>query len=345
VAKGRRAIVRGALAALTLGLLCPTAANAIPASGPHETVDMSSSTTRPSSSAGLGYSARYHSATDPEGDPPALRHLVIELPPGTRIDTSVPARCTANDNEIVLVGEAACPPAARIGSGQATVKQLGLGTATYDTVIYNAPDDMLELVKSGDRVLAVVHTYIHGTTLDGPVPTCLTGGQPPSGCPFDQLTLLSNHLQIAPVSVGRGATRRNYGTTPPSCPPSGRWRASVTLYYGDGSVDTVTPQARCTPLGEPSHRPAIRLAVSPSTSVAGRCTRFRFLATYLDRQGTTRRLAGARIRFAKAVAVTNARGRVGITQCFTHPAAYHPHARKDGFLTGKTTVTVGRTRG
>jgi hypothetical protein len=243
---GRRGLaIVGALAALNLGLLGPAAASAMPASGPHETVDIWSTTTQPNASAGLGYAAHYHSATDPDGDPPALRRLVIELPTGTRIDTSVPGRCKASDTEIVLKGESACPPSARIGSGQATVKQVVLGVATYDTVIYNAADEMLELVKSGDRVLAVVHTYIHGTTLDGPIPTCLTGGQPPTGCPFDQLTLLSNHLQVMPISVGQGAARRNYGTTPSTCPPSRRWEGPVTLYYGDGSVDRVTPWAPC----------------------------------------------------------------------------------------------------
>jgi hypothetical protein len=240
------AIFGGAVVALCLGWLGPAAASALPASGAHETVDISSSTTRPSTSAALGYAARYHSATDPSGDPPALRRLVIELPAGTRIDTSVPGRCTATDSQIQFEGESACPPSARIGTGQATAKILGLGTATFDTVIYNAKDEMLELIKSGGRVLSVVHTYVHGRTLDGPIPTCLAGGQPPAGCPFDQVTLLANHLQVFPVSVGRGTAQRNYGTTPPSCPPSGRWQAPVTLYYGDRSVDRVTPEAPCT---------------------------------------------------------------------------------------------------
>jgi hypothetical protein len=231
--------------------LCPGAASAIPASGPHETVDMWGSTTKPNTSTALGWSGRYHSASDLHGDPPALRHLTIELPPGTRIDTSLPGRCTASDNELVLEGESACPSSAWVGSGQATVRQLGLGQATYDTALYNAKDDLLELVKSGDRVIAVVHTYVHGTTLDGPVPTCLGGGNPPSGCPFDQFTLLSNHLQVIPVGVGHGRTRRNYGTTPPTCPRSGKWEVRVTLRFGDGSVDQVTPQAPCS---RPRHR-------------------------------------------------------------------------------------------
>jgi hypothetical protein len=231
---------------LLSGILWPLVASAIPDSGPHETVNMWSSASKPHTSAALGYAARYHKANDPNGDPPALRRLVIKLPRGTRIDTSVPGRCTASDLEITLLGESACPASARIGAGEATVKQTGLGVATYKTVIYNAEDQMLELVKSGESVVGIVHTYIHGRTLDGPIPTCVGGGQPPSGCPSDQLTLLSNHLQIDPITVGHGPARRSYGTTPSTCPPSGRWRAPVILHYADGSVDRVTPWAPCT---------------------------------------------------------------------------------------------------
>jgi hypothetical protein len=258
------AILSGVLLVPALWLVVGSVpASAMPASGPRETVDLWSSTTRPNASAGLGYSARYHSATDPAGDPPALRRLAIEMPPGTRIDTSVPGRCTATDFELMFAGESACPRSARIGAGQATVKQAGLGTATYDTVIYNAEGQMLELVKSGDQVLAVVHTYIHGTTLDGPIPTCMTGGTAPEGCPFDQLTLLANHLRIDPVSAGSGAARRNYGTTAATCPQSGRWQAPVTLYYGDDSVDRVTPWGPC----DRPHKSADRLRRKPSTDL------------------------------------------------------------------------------
>src|SRR5437868_4744414 len=97
---------------------------------------------------------------------------------------------------------------------------------------------------SGGRVIGIAHTYQHGTTLDGPVPTCLTGGDPPDGCPVDELKLLANHLQVTPFAVGT----RNYGTTPPACPASGFWQTRVTLSYADGSVDTISPRSQC-------HRP------------------------------------------------------------------------------------------
>jgi hypothetical protein len=237
--------------ALGLGLMWPAGATAIPDSGPHETVDMWSSTPKPNASSALGYWAGYHAAGDPDADPPPLRRLTIQLPAGTRIDTSVPPRCTASDLELRLAGESACPPSAWLGRGAATIRQPGLGVATYDTVLYNAEDQLLELVKSGDQVVGVVHTYVHGTTLDGPIPTCLTGGQPPDGCPFDQFTLLANHLQVNAMSVGTGITRRNYGTTPATCPPTHTWQVRVTFSFADGSVDSVTPRAPCIPAPSP----------------------------------------------------------------------------------------------
>jgi hypothetical protein len=121
----------------------------------------------------------------------------------------------------------------------------GAGAMTVDGVAFNADHQFIELFESGGRPVGVVRTYIHGATMDGPVPTCVTGGNPPSGCPFDQLTLLSNYIDVKPISVGRGLTRRNYGTTPPRCPRSGRWKTPVSLYYSDGSVDTVFTRQPC----------------------------------------------------------------------------------------------------
>jgi len=236
------------------GLVLAPAALAGPASGPHETVAVASSTMKPNSSTGFSYAATYHGLSGPHSDPPALRHLVIQLPAGTRIDTSVPGQCNVSDADLMLMGEAACPANAKVGTGMATAKLTGLGTMTFNTVLYNARGQQLELVESGGRVMGIAHTYVHGTTLDGPVPTCFTGGQPPSGCPFDEVALLSNHLASVPISTGRGRGRRSYGMTPPSCPSSHRWKGAVTFFYGDGSADRVTVYQRCTLIARKPHR-------------------------------------------------------------------------------------------
>jgi len=225
-ARRDRPVAFVAVIVLALWLLAATQARAVAVIGPHETVDLTVSTTLPNTPASLTYSATYRNPNDPQQDPPALRRLVISLPPGTRIDTAVQARCLATDMQIRLLGDSACPPASREGTGQATVDIVGLGRMTFSTTLFNAPDDSLEIVESGAPVGSngVLHTYVHGTTLDGPVSTCLTGGQPPDGCPSDQATALANHLTVLPYTLGQGPGRRSSSLTPPSCPSSGTWQ-------------------------------------------------------------------------------------------------------------------------
>lgn len=231
---------------LLLCLLWPARAGAIPASGPHETVDITFSTTHPGTPAALTYAATYRNPADPSADPPALRRLVIVGPPGITGDTSAPGQCPATDAQLKAEGEAACPASSRVGSGMVRLKVLGGPPGDYPSTLFNNADEQVELVKT-PAGNGVVRTSIHGRTLDGPVPTCLTGGQPPSGCPFDQLTLLSNQLATVPVVVASGSGRRSYLTTPHTCPASRHWDTSATLYYSDGAVETVMTQQPCTP--------------------------------------------------------------------------------------------------
>lgn len=238
-------MIRLTLVTAACVLFWPAAAQAVSGSGPHETVDISISTDQVNASAGLTYTASYHGLANPAADPPALRRIVIVGPPGTRSDTSVPGQCMATDEQLKNMGEAACPADSRIGSGWVEVKPLGLLPQRLDTTIFNGPGEQIELVKFGNAGGAVARSTIVGGTLDGPVPTCLTGGQPPSGCPFDQVTILSQSLTTQPVSVGQGTQRRDYLTTPPVCPPSGYFKTLVTLYYADGTVETVVPTQPC----------------------------------------------------------------------------------------------------
>lgn len=229
------------LASLAVVATATPAARADYASGAHGRIEVSTGTRATSAPTSLTYAARLHAARDPEREPPALRDLRIRLPAGMRIDTSLLPRCTASELTLRLLGERACPSAAKVGTGIATVRQVGLGVATFPTAIYNAPGDLLELILLGDRVVGVAHTYVRGRTLDGPIPTCITGGQPPRGCPFDQVILLANRLTVRRISVGD----RAYVRTPETCPRSRRWDFPTTLRFADGSLDRVVPRSRC----------------------------------------------------------------------------------------------------
>jgi len=92
-------------------------------------------------------------------------------------------------------------------------------------------------------VQAVVRGQFTEAGLDTLIPTCITGGQPPSGCPSDQARLLRSEIVLPPYT----RNGRAYFTTPPACPPSGRWRSTITLTYGDGVSSTVHPEQPCAP--------------------------------------------------------------------------------------------------
>ncbi len=240
-----KTIALAVFAALPAALLWPGAAAAIPGSGPHASVDITATTTRPNSSTGLNWEAAFRNPSNPYMDPPALRRIVIVAPRGTRVDTSVVAHCTASDQELRENGEAACPPALKIGHGQATARLLGVLTNTFDTTVFNADLGQIELIKFMGRGGGVRRATIEGRRIDAPVPTCLSGGQPPDDCAFDHVVVLSNELHQRPVSTGRGKHRRNLITTPPWCPRSGTWRTRVRLYFADGSIDRIATRQPC----------------------------------------------------------------------------------------------------
>jgi hypothetical protein len=231
---------------LTGVLLVPEPARPIPGSGPHVTVDITATTKRPNTSTGLNWRATFRNPENPNADPPALRRIVIVGPRGIRSDTSVTAQCDASDQELRQRGEAACPSASGIGWGKATARILGGAVNEFDTTVFNADHAQIELVKFMGRGGGVRRGTIHRRTIDAQVPTCLMGGQPPAGCAFDEVVVLSNELHQRAISVGTGRHRRNLLTTPRSCPRSGRWRTRVRFYFADGSIDRVVTKQPCT---------------------------------------------------------------------------------------------------
>ena len=235
-----------AAAALLLGLLAASPASAKPGSGPHETVDITSTTTHPRAAAGFNWHATFRNPANPHADPPALRRLVIEGPPGTKTDTSAIARCRASDTELRQKGESACPANTRYGYGKVTVRIFGVIESTLDSVVFNADHAQIELFKFMGGSGGFRRGVVRGRSIDAPVPTCLLGGQPPKDCPFDQVVVLSNELHTLAVGSGKGRHRRNLLTAPGSCPRSRWWKTHVTFDYADGSADRVVTKQRCT---------------------------------------------------------------------------------------------------
>src|SRR3954451_17441307 len=107
--------------ALVVAVLMPTAAHAAAGTGPRETIEVKNSTSAPGSPVGVTYTATFRNPSNPSGTPPSLRRLVLLAAPGARVATSAPAPCPATAAEQKQRGEAASPPASRIGHGTADV--------------------------------------------------------------------------------------------------------------------------------------------------------------------------------------------------------------------------------
>ncbi len=276
----RQAIRAAVVSAAVLALL-PGHALGKAGKGSRETVDMTFSTVHPGSPAGFAYSASFRDPANPNGTPPPLRRLVITSPHGAVIDTSALPRCTATDAQLKQQGESACPANTRIGAGTADVKPVLFPAQHYTTTIFNGDRQQVELLRASPPTPSVVvRGYIRGDDLDSPLPTCISGGSPPDGCPSDQASLLRNQLVIP--------KRGGYFTTPSTCPSSRAWRSRVKLYYGDGVLETVTTTQPCEPA-------PTRLSVRPRRVRRLSRRRFRFRASVLL-GGRWRPLGDATIR-------------------------------------------------
>ena len=261
-----------------LAALCPPAAQAAPVSGERQTVEMTFTTVTPRAPSGFLYKASFRNPDDPSADPPALRRLVIEAPPGAKLDTSVPGLCPASDQELKDRGDDACPPSSRIGSGTADIKPVLFPTISYTSAFFNNTNEQVELFTADPpSPPVVVHGFIRGNILDSPIPTCLSGGFAPQDCPNDQVALKGNTVDIP--AYRRGA--RSYFTTPPSCPPTRRWRSPVTFHYGDGTVERLVTEQPCE---------RIRLAVLVSAGAARGARSARVLRVAVRVLGTQRTL-------------------------------------------------------
>lgn len=240
--RGLRAGLLVSLAAASV-CVCSPAAVARPVSGPRETVDSRLSTSHVNASGGFHYVGTYHAAGNPGGDPPYMRKMRSFSPRGLRYDTSVPARCTASDLELAVRGAAACPPGSRVGGG--TVRNSFMGSqSTLHADVFNNTNEQIILVSSpGLSSITRGHIYRDGS-IEFAAPTCFPSTQF-AACPVDDALQLGSDITVGPISKKTGGTVRNYMTTPPTCPASGKWQMPIRFWWADGTIDTVVSKQPC----------------------------------------------------------------------------------------------------
>lgn len=241
---------RGVAAAATAVLaLWPSAAWALPGHGPREDINQTFTTASPRAATGVGWHGSYHAAGDRRGKPPYLRRMVFYPPKGMRIDTSVPARCTAPDAVLQVQGPAACPAGSQIGVGTTdgyiydpTGQLFTIDKFHHTIYVMNNANEQIILVKA-EGYAVVRGTVRRDGSQDFRLPTCFP--EPPTGCLSDHVLQTASMTNLARYTRATNGRVRSYATTPPHCPASGYWRTRVRYWWKGGAVDTVTTRQRC----------------------------------------------------------------------------------------------------
>jgi hypothetical protein len=232
-----------------LGLIAITYAIAVAAFGaqsaPAETLqfEFSFTTSQPATPAGAAVQITYPDGQG--GKPRPLRTGAIEFPDGTRIDEAAVPVCAASDDELRMLGTAACPPATRLGGGRITaitgcgppldpfVAEIhafhGHGQVIY---VYTQPG-------TPAPVLFVARDVIEGRTLRSEKPLELPPGCPP---PDGRTHPKVGELTLNPPSSGG----RHFITTPGRCRGPGIWRARLIVEWADDrSTEVATAGTPC----------------------------------------------------------------------------------------------------
>lgn len=233
----------------------------------------------PATGTGLALHIVYRDPDHPDGKPPAVTHIRIETPPGTRIDGGAVPRCGASDAEFRAQARAACPPSSQVGSGTLTVATgVGAPADPYatDVTLFNGPGELIELVtqKETGRMLAIDRVKVRGGVLETDTPS--TPGGPPDGKTAVREVDLS-------VSAPANPRARSYVVTPPECPAGGRWTSRGSFSFDNGAV---VPVSGDTPCNASATAKRLRLSVS---GVPRGCVRRQFTARVKVLGGATLR--------------------------------------------------------
>jgi hypothetical protein len=253
-------------AALALASAGPAPA----ATGPRQSAKVRFVQERPGTPSALTFDVDYVNPGDPQGKPPAVRTVVETLAPDAHLDTAVPARCEATDGQLMALGESACPPGSKVGTGSLRIDTGFPGPKRFveeGVTFLNNTDQLIFLTTNRDSGARVIsRAAIHGGRLTSNAPPL--PGTPPDGGAIDVV-----HTRFKAISRQIGAKRRAYVSTPSACPASGAWTNRLSFTYADGVTQTVASRSPCTATAGPDNRaPHIRLRGMPRK----RCARHGF---------------------------------------------------------------------
>jgi hypothetical protein len=154
----------------------------------------------------------------------AVAKIVTKPARGTELDTSVPERCKASDEELRAEGTAACPQGSRVGDGEVEIAELGSGNVT----LFNARRETIFLIEfpaTGIRTVGRESADERSQRIEIP----------------EGVTLRRIELDIDRIREGG----ENYIETPERCPKSEKWINKGTFTYRDGVEQTETVPTPC----------------------------------------------------------------------------------------------------
>ncbi|MGH2987890.1 MAG: calcium-binding protein [Solirubrobacterales bacterium] len=227
-----------ALMAATL-LVAVAAAPAPATQGERQTFGLTFTTDRAAASTGFFEAIDYVNPDDAQAKALAVETVVVRLPTGTEVDTSVPEPCDAPDAVLIASGAVACPPDSVVGGGEVDLDTGVPGPGRLirsEVTLLNDDHQVIFLFEreGGGRFVSRAQvTDASFTTVVPPIP-----GGPPDG--FTAIDRVS--LEVRPISAEPGT---NYITTPPSCPAGGAWSSTATFSYRDGISQAVGSPSPC----------------------------------------------------------------------------------------------------
>ena len=231
--------IRRAAALLVLSSLASAAGVALASPLFSSTFELTYSPTKPASSGGIETFMTWSDPGEMGGKPKRLTRIQFHFNPGTKIDTRALKQCKASDTDVRIQGVRACPKASRLGFATSRVTTGVTPPDQTQIIFFNAPRQIIVMVRVEGRTLAVYRDDIRGRVV-----TVNLGL--PSG-----LSLLELRATIEPHAKGRGKKRRVYFRTPSICPPSGAWTTTVIYTYVDGSSEQLADGSPCRPTSRP----------------------------------------------------------------------------------------------
>ncbi len=197
----------------------------------------------------MGFTGVYHAAGNPRGNPPYMRKMIFYPPRGMRVDSRVPARCTAPDVVLQVRGPAACPKASIIGGGKTegifyepVAHSFVFDRFKHHLYLVNNANEQIILVRAEGYAVVRGRIRPDGSTVFAS-PTCFPA--PPTGCVDDYILQLRSSTFMPRYTRRVHGRVRSYTKTPARCPRRGYWRTTVRFWWADGARDSVVTTERC----------------------------------------------------------------------------------------------------